>query len=183
MSGVQGFLERLVAALTKADVAYMVAGSYASTFHGTPRTTQDIDLVIDPNGHTLATLLAEFPEDRYYVSIDAANEALRRRGQFNVIDFDSGWKSDLIIRKQRPFSEVEFARRRRGTLVGTEVFIASAEDTVLSKLEWARSGASERQIRDVQGVLSVQGDNLDLDYIEHWVAALGVQEQWQAALG
>jgi len=74
---------------------------------------------------------------QYYVSPEAVEEAWRRRGQFNVVDLASGWKTDLILCKDRPFSRSEFERRERGIVFGTEVFVAAAEDTILAKLEWA----------------------------------------------
>lgn len=87
----------------------MVAGSLASTHHGEPRTTQDIDLVIDPTEGSLSAFLAGLDQNRFYIG--DAQGALARRDQFNIIDVASGWKVDLIIRKDRPFSHSEFARR------------------------------------------------------------------------
>ncbi len=75
----------------------------------------------------------------------------------NVIDFESGWKVDFIIRKDREFSVTEFGRRRMGELLGFQLFVASAEDVILAKLEWARMSDSERQIRDVAGILRTRG--------------------------
>ncbi len=181
MSDAAGFLERLVGLLEAAGVPYMVAGSFASTYHGVPRTTQDIDIVVEPTFGTLGRLLNLLPEDRYYVSEQAARDALRARGQFNVIDLESGWKVDLIIRKERPFSREEFGRRKTACVLGVDVMVASAEDTILAKLEWAKRSSSERQLRDVAGVLRVTGDALDRAYLLPWLDRLGLHEQWQAA--
>ncbi len=173
-------LSRLVSALDRAGVPHMVAGSFASTFHGVPRTTQDIDVVIDPSRPALDAFLAELPESEYYVDVDTARDALRQHTQFNVIDLATGWKVDFILRKQRPFSEEEFSRRAPAELAGARVFVATAEDTVLAKLEWSvLSGGSERQLRDVQGILQVRGAALDRRYIERWAQALGFGELWR----
>jgi hypothetical protein len=80
----------------------MVVGSFASSFHGVPRSSQDLDLVIDPDAASLQKFLATLPAHWSYADADAALEALRRRGQFNVIDMASAWKADLIVRKARP---------------------------------------------------------------------------------
>jgi hypothetical protein len=158
----------------------MVAGSFASTVHGAPRTTQDIDLVIEPSATSLAVFLAALPHSAYYVSDEAARDALARRGMFNVIDLATGWKADLIIRKARPFSIEEFGRRKPARMLGVDVFVASAEDTILTKLEWSQlSGGSERQLADARGVLQVAGNALDRDYVERWARALGVEELWR----
>jgi hypothetical protein len=174
-------LGRIITALDAQGIPHMLAGSFASAHHGVPRTTHDIDLVIDPTKPALDRFVRGLDPERFYVSVDAADEAWRRRGQFNVVDLDSGWKIDLIIRKERPFSHEEFRRRTPTTLLGTAVFVATAEDTVLAKLEWARLGESERQLRDVVGVLEMRGDQLDRHYVERWARELGVEELWVRA--
>ena len=124
----------------------------------------------------LTRLLERLPDDDYYVSAPAARAVVMRCSQFNVIDMESGWKADLIVRKHREFSTTEFGRRVRGTLLGVPVWLASAEDTVITKLEWSsKGGGSERQLRDVAGVLRLRGEELDHDYIERWCARLGLE--------
>jgi hypothetical protein len=172
-------LARIVRELDARTIPHMVAGSLASTYHGEPRATQDIDLVIDPSREALLRFASELDPERFYVSREAASEAWARRGLFNVVDLSSGWKIDLILRKDRPFSREEFARRMPATIFETAVFVASAEDTILSKLEWARSGESERQLRDVLGVVEVSGGSLDRGYVERWADALGVRDLWE----
>ena len=172
-------LGRVSRALDTAAVPYMVVGSFASTYHGRPRTTQDLDVVIDPTAASLAAFLSQLDEASYYVSQEAARDALERRGMFNVIDLATGWKVDLIVRKARAFSEEEFRRRRPARILDLDVLVATAEDTVLAKLEWAALGESERQLRDVQGVIDVRGDKLDVEYLERWALVLGVSESWQ----
>ncbi len=103
-----------------------------------PRATQDIDLVIAPNPGSLEALLKNFPEDQYYVNRDAAFDAYQRSSLFNVIDFASGWKIDFIVRKPRDFSRLEFDRRTPANVLGTTLFVASPEDVLISKLEWAK---------------------------------------------
>jgi hypothetical protein len=174
-------LARIVAELDARGIPHMVAGSFASAYHGEPRTTHDIDLVIDPSREALDGLVRELDPERFYVSAEAADEAWRRRGHFNVVDLESGWKIDLILRKDRPFSHSEFARRQAGTILGTRVFVATAEDTILAKLEWARLGESERQIRDVVGVIGMNREGLDRAYIERWARELGIEALWERA--
>lgn len=167
-------------ALQDARVPYMLTGSFASTLHGAPRTTQDIDIVIAPTSGSLDALLRHFPVDQYYVSHDAASQAMVHESMFNVIDLASGWKIDFIIRKSRPFSLEEFERRREADLWGSRLFVASPEDVILAKLEWAKLGESDRQLADVVGILRAQGDTLDLEYVQRWVEPLQIQDQWKA---
>ena len=125
--------------------------------------------------------LKQFPQDQYYVSADAALQAYGTEGLFNVVDFASGWKVDFIIRKPRAFSVREFERRQQSEWLGTTLYVASAEDIVISKLEWAKASESERQIADVVGILRTRSGQLDLEYIEHWVAALDLHGHWLKA--
>lgn len=182
MSGAGDFLARIIALLDKAEIPHMVAGSFASAHHGVPRTTQDIDLVIEAGGAKLKVFVASLPPADYYVSEDAAMDAVRRQGMFNVIDMATGWKVDLILRKRRPFSVQEFRRRTPTRLLGADVFIATPEDTILTKLEWAAMSGSERQLRDVAGVVEARRGELDIAYIEQWAAELGVLALWQKVL-
>jgi len=179
--GAEGAIRRVLEALAIAGVPYMLTGSFASAFHGAPRTTQDVDIVIAPTLGSLQKIVRQFPEEEYYVSRDAALQAYGAESLFNVIDLNSGWKIDFIIRKSRPFSLEEFERRREADMLGTRLYIASAEDVILSKLEWAKMSSSERQVNDVAGILRTQGDALDLEYVERWIAALGLENQWTQA--
>ena len=176
-------LARLVRWLEEAEIAYMLAGSFASAYHGQPRTTHDIDIVIDPTAEALERFLAAVTKGGLYVSPERARSALAERAAFNVIDASSGWKADLIVRRSRPFSAEEFARRQRTRVIGLDIVMATAEDTILSKLEWAARGGSERQLEDVKGIVAVQGDRLDRAYIRRWAATLGVADVWSRVGG
>ena len=90
-----------------------------------------------------------------------------------------GWKVDLILCKDRDFSRSDFERRRRVTVCDLEVWMATAEDTIVAKLERARAGESERQLRDVVGMLQLSGESLDHGYIRHWVVELGLDQLWK----
>jgi hypothetical protein len=159
----------------------MVTGSVASGLHGLPRTSQDVDLVIDPTPEQLDHLLSLLG-DAVYVSPEAARDALSRRSMFNVIDFESGWKADLIVRKGRPFSIEEFQRRQTNILHGRPIPVATAEDVILAKLEWNRLAPSERQVNDVAAIVRVQGARLDQEYLRKWASTLGVSEELEAVL-
>jgi hypothetical protein len=174
-------LRRIVRELDRAGIEHMLAGSFASTFHGDPRTTNDIDLVIECDRPSLERLVAQLDPESFYVSPDAADEAWRRRGQFNVVVLESGWKVDLIVRKDRAFSREEFSRRQPAEVAGKRIWVASAEDTVVAKLEWARAGESERQLRDVVGILEARAGELDLAYVERWVRELDLGVLWERA--
>lgn len=177
------FLDRIVGILEDQHVGYMVTDSLAAACHGAPRATQDVDVVIEVTESRVSTLASAFGAAGYYVSEEAAKRAVTSRGQFNVIDARTGWKADLIVRKDRPFSRSEFERRRPMTVTGRDLFMVSAEDLVIAKLEWARLGESDRQLRDVAGILDVQGDDLDREYMLRWIKALELDDLWSSLVG
>jgi hypothetical protein len=178
---VPGVFERITAALDQASIAYMLSGSFASAHYGAPRSTQDIDLVIEATPAQLRAFIDSLSSNGYYADLHAALEAHKRQSMFNVIDLTTGWKIDLIIRKSRAYSREEFGRRQRFSLNGVPLFVASAEDAIISKLEWARLAQSRRQIEDVAAVLRVRWDGLDHSYLEKWIAELGMEKEWSDA--
>ncbi len=168
-------LSVIVSALEQAEVPYMVTGSVASLLYGEPRATNDIDIVIDPSDAQLERLLTLI-SDSFLVSQRAVDDAFRRRSMFNAIDMNTGEKIDLIVRKSRDYSTTEFDRRRRDVVCGVPLSVVAPEDSILSKLEWAKAGESERQLRDAAGVLAAQGKALDWPYLEEWAGRLGLTE-------
>jgi hypothetical protein len=179
----ESVIHRFAILLDSAGISYMLTGSFASGFHGSPRATHDIDFVISPTLGMLARLIDNLPSDAYYVDRKTALEAYGNESLFNVIDMNSGWKIDFICRKSRPFSITEFERRTLREFAGIPVYIASAEDSILSKLEWAKLTQSERQLADAAGILRMQKTDINLNYIEHWVHQLDLTAQWNAAKG
>jgi len=179
MSGARETLGRIVAALEAAGARYMVVGSFASSLHGQPRTTQDIDLVVDASPSVLESLLKSLPQSEWYVDLDAAREALRLRSMFNIIDLQSGWKADVICLRVGAFAKTEFSRRIAAELLGVRVFVATAEDTLLAKLAWARESGSDRQIEDAVGIFEAVGEALDRAYLDHWARELKVEVLWR----
>lgn len=172
-------LAEVARALDDAQVPWMLAGSHASTFHGVPRATNDIDVVVDLPGKRIPDLAARLPSSRWYLDQAVALESILSQRPFNVIDEHTGVKIDFMPLKRRPFSRSEFDRRVRVQYGSASVWVATVEDTILAKLEWSKkSGGSERQLRDVAGLVEAWGDRLDRSYLESWLDELGVREAW-----
>jgi hypothetical protein len=173
-------LGAVVRALDLLAIPYMVTGSVASSYHGRPRATHDADIVIDPSLLQIVPLVEALTSGGFYVELERAQDAVRRRAQFNAIETQNACKMDFIVRKDRPFSRMELSRRERVDLASTSgVAIATPEDTILSKLEWAKKGGgSERQMDDASGIVELNPE-LDREYVERWAAELGVSELWR----
>src|SRR5262249_19387714 len=116
-------LQEIAAALGQAQVEFMLTGSFAAAFYGAPRSTQDIDLVVNGTPSQLRMFVESLPPKQYYADSEAAVAAHQRESMFNVIDLKTGWKIDMIVRKSRPFSQTEFDRRQAVNIQGTQLFV------------------------------------------------------------
>jgi hypothetical protein len=162
--------------LEQSGIPYMVTGSFASSMLGMPRSTRDLDVVVAPEQDQTEALIAAFDPENWYIDPILVREAVERKSMFNVIHLDSGWKVDVILRKDRPWSREEFSRRAPLLIGGVEIMFLRAEDSILSKLEWVRQGGSLRQIEDAGTVLDMQGDAIDFDYLDRWAKELGLTD-------
>lgn len=172
---------RIANALDAAQIPYMLVGSFASSYHGAPRSTADIDIVIDADPKQLRVLIESLRNQDYYAEIDDAIDAWRRRSMFNVLDTEVSWKIDFIFLKPTAFNREEFRRRKPVQFQGISLFVASAEDVILSKLEWGKMSESGRQMADVVSLLKKIWADLDHGYLDRWLSELGLVFQFNAA--
>lgn len=176
----------VVEALERLGVKYYVGGSIASAVYGVSRATMDVDLVADLADQHVAPLV-EALRATYYVDARMISDAIARKSCFNVIYLPTSFKVDVFVVKNRPYDRVVLQRIRPDTLdadrPSAQFFLPSAEDVLLAKLEWFRLGdeVSERQWRDVIGVMKVQQNALDRRYLEKWAAELGVADLLERA--
>lgn len=175
----RAFLAAVVQVLKEAEVPFMLTGSLAAAFYGMPRATQDVDVVIEADPSRVDRLVDGLLAAGFYVSRDAAHEAFRSSSQFNAIDGETGWKVDLIVRKDRPFSATEFARRTPAAFLGLDLSLTSLEDLILAKLEWSRLGDSALQRRDIAELLNAHWTTIEHAYLRQWIERLGLEEEWQ----
>ena len=159
--------------LNRSGVEYMLTGSMASNYWGIPRTTHDLDFVVQLPQEAVGRLIHEFDRD-FYLDEAAVRAALGPPYQFNAIDLRSALKVDFWVLKRDLFEEGIFERRLRTVLFGEPSWIATAEDVILHKLRWDTITPSERQLGDAAGIVAVQADRLDLVHLRRWAARLGV---------
>jgi hypothetical protein len=157
-------------------IPYYIGGAVASIIHGEERFTKDADIIIRILPVHIKKFVQAFETD-FVVSADAVQDALARRYAFNIIHVETAFKIDLYpITDEDEMEITAFARRQLVDIGAGEIWMATAEDVVLAKLRWFRKGGevSEKQWRDVLGVLKVQGNNLDFAYLGQMAARFGL---------
>ena len=160
--------------LAGAGIAYMVTGSVAVSLYAEPRMTRDVDVVVELQPADDARILDLFGVE-FSCDPDRIRDAIARRSMFNLIHTEAVVKDDLIVRKDTPYREEEFRRRRLADIERYGMWVVSAEDLILSKLDWARGSRSELQLRDVRNVVSAQ-PGLDWAYLERWAERLALSD-------
>lgn len=176
----------VIEALEDVGAPYCVGGSLASITHGMVRNTMDADLVADIQPDQISPFVHAL-EGEFYIDPLSIMDAIQRRSSFNLIHLGTMFKVDIFVPKPRPFDRMQLERRQRQVIVAEPertAWVATAEDTILAKLEWFRLGGeiSERQWRDVLGVLKTQGDRIEVDYLRTWAAELAVSDLLEQAL-
>ncbi len=173
--------EPVAEAFEKLGILYYIGGSVASSAYGIPRSTMDVDIVSDLKAQHVRTLVRML-ESSYYIDEYMIFDAIERRSSFNIIHLDTMLKIDIFITKNSSYDIETLRRRRKDTLdeehKSVEFYLASPEDIVLNKLLWFRlgGGVSERQWKDVAGVLKVQKNTLDIKYLQQWASELEVED-------
>ena len=177
---------KVVTTFERLGIPYLIGGSLASAVHGIVRATMDVDLVADIKPTQVSPLVTTL-ESEFYIDAEMILDAIQHTSSFNLIHLETMFKVDVFILKQRPF-DINQMQRRISQSVGDapedRAYFSTAEDIILAKLEWFRAGGetSERQWRDILGVLDLQGDRLDFDYLQKWAAMLGIQDLLQKAI-
>jgi hypothetical protein len=172
-------LQPVVEALEQLGVAYHIGGSVASSAHGTPRATNDVDVVADLHVEHVRPLCAALA-GRYYASPELLEDAVRRRSCANLVHFATGYKVDLFVQRDGEYDRQCLLRHvDRSLTSGSRTFrFATAEDILLRKLQWYRDGGeqSDRQWTDVLGLVRTRAGDLDRPYLAHWAPTLGVAD-------
>ena len=167
--------------IAKAGLPYMVTGATAAILYGQPRTTNDLDVVIELKAADLPRLRAAFPESDYYLPPDEVIEVELRRTQrahLNALHHDSGFKADLYPMGSDALHQWAFPRRRPVAHRGQQISFAPPEYVILRKLEYFREGGSTKHVTDIRAMLDVSGDTLDRSALDEWIARLGLQPEW-----
>ena len=163
--------------LAELGIAYALGGSMASSLIGEPRSTVDVDIAIRLQ-HDSGPALLERASADFYVPMESARAAIEAHSSFNLIDTEHGLKVDLFVLGEGLLDRNQIERRIGVTIPGLadRIWVTSPEDQVLRKLDWLRSTGyeSDRQWRDVLGIIRIQGDAMDSGYLEATARALNL---------
>lgn len=167
--------------LEHANIPYMLTGSFAANFYAVPRMTRDIDIVVEIDEPSDASILMRLFQNEFYIDKTSIIEAMKTHGMFNIIHNGTVVKIDFIIRKDTPYRLTEFQRKNRVLFDGTPLWIVAPEDLIISKLFWTKDSLSEMQIRDIRNLLeSVK--NLNTAYMNEWVRTLHLDQLFERVL-
>ena len=176
-------LRRVVDALERLDLPYLITGSIATILYGEPRFTNDIDIVVQLPPNRIDDLAEAFPSDQFYLDSERIQQAIASKGQFNIIHPASGLKIDIIIPAMDEFDQSRFARAVRVHPADDyEATFASAEDVIIKKMQFFAEGGSEKHLRDIASVLRISAADIDRDYVANWSDRLGLREIWDLIL-
>lgn len=157
--------------LDEHKIKYMVSGSIAMNIYTIPRLTRNIDIVIELSEHKVDEFIKLFPNS--YYEINTIKDEIKRKGIFNIIDHETGFKIDFIIRKETDYFYEAFQRRRRIKEFDTELWVIDINDLIIAKIIWIQDYQSERQILDINNLLL--NPETDINYIKHWCKKLGLK--------
>ncbi len=172
-------LEPLIQAFDESGVLYYISGSIASSALGKARATMDVDMVSNLQPFQIKAL-SEKLNKIYYLDEEMILDAVKTKSSFNLIHLESMLKIDIFVLNDSPYQQAAFERKIKDKLENEpdsiNVFLCSSEDIILNKLVWFKDGGeiSERQWLDVIGVIKVQANNLNKDYLKKWAEHLGI---------
>jgi hypothetical protein len=162
-------LKKVALLLEQKHIEYMLSGSIALNNYSIPRMTLDIDIIVELNESNLNDFFFMFNEG-YYINKETVKTEIKRKGMFNVIDFETGFKIDFILRKNTEFRIHEFSRKKRVKIADFGVWIVSVEDLIISKIEWIQILQSDKQITDIKNLL--HNSKIDVNYVNDWCRKL-----------
>lgn len=168
----------VVKKLNQSKISYMLTGALAVNYYGEPRTTHDIDLVVQIAENDIPVLIMLFEED-FFIDDESIRIALKEDSMFNIIHKEIALKVDFWICGNDEFAREEFKHRIKVEALETEMWFPIAEDVIIMKLDWYKSSDIDKHFLDALGIYRIQKENLDTGYITQWVSRKSTIKIWQ----
>lgn len=168
---------KVVEILNKMDIPYFLTGAMAVVYYGEPRTTYDIDLVIVMKNSDVKPMIENF-EKEFFIDEISIETAIKEKSMFKAMHKETGFKVDFWILGDDDFSKKRFMRRVKVEILGTAMYLPSAKDAIISKLEWFKMSDIDKHYFDALGIYRIQKENLDMEYINNWCQKKSISEYW-----
>lgn len=165
-------IKSVIQKLEQAEIPYMITGGIALLLYTLPRSTQDIDIVLEITSEKIATFIDIFSKG-YYLNDEEIRAEIKRKGMFNLIDLSTFFRIDCIILAENIFERHKFSRKKRLNLEGIDMWVIDLDDLILSKLIWIQTFQSGKQMEDIQSLL--QNPNVNVEYIQEWTQKLNLK--------
>ena len=175
-------LRHVVSALEQTNIQYMLVGSYGSSYHGEPRLTYDIDVLVDMHIGQVSDFCERFPISQYYVSEAGLLDAIQHRFQTTIIHHNTGNKVDLIFPKNNEWGNSQLARRQRAEIANIITYVADPIDIIIAKMWYYSEGGSDKHLRDVASMLRINPDRVNVHEVKKWADQLGYTAIWETIL-
>lgn len=164
--------------LNRMEIPYFLTGALAVDYYGEPRTTHDIDLVIEISKKDINVMIKNFQND-FFISEESIKVAIQEKSMFNAVHKETGFKVDFWMLGDDAFSKEMFTRRIKTRVLGTEMSLPTAEDVVIAKLEWFKTSDIDKHYFDALGIYRIQGENLDIEYVTRWCSKKSIIKIWE----
>jgi hypothetical protein len=178
MSDFEVVLLRVVDVFGRSRTPYMLTGGLAVTYYGEPRTTHDIDVVILISPADITRIKGMLEPD-FFVDEESIKAALREGSMFNAVHEETGFKVDFWMLKLDEYDRARFSRRVQVSVLGVTMSLPTAEDVIVSKLDWFKQSDVDKHFSDARGIVAIQKGSLDTAYIARWCEAKGLLDLWQ----
>lgn len=171
MNPLRDALWKIVDVLEAEDIDYMIVGGFATSYHNRSRTTNDIDVVVQIHAHSVKNILEHFPE---WVSVTKEmTELFEQSGMFNITDWQTGIRFDIMAYKDSDYNWAAFQRRQKEIFLKREVYLCAVEDLIIGKLQWYNISRSEKQLGDLMYL--VESPNINWEYLNSWIERLNIK--------
>lgn len=171
----------LAGRLNMAQLRYMITGAAASIVYGEPRLTIDLDIVVEISVQDIDKIIEFFPIDEFYsppLEVLQAEAKRSQKGHFNIIHHKTGFKADIYLVGKDKLQRWAMERRKPIDLSGEIFWLAPIEYVILKKLEYYREGGSEKHLKDISGMVTISGDQIDFALLEYKIKEYGHEKEW-----
>lgn len=163
-------LERITKIFKKLDIQYMISGSMAMNFYSVSRATRDIDIVVHMQEKDITDFINNLKN--FYFNKETIIKETKNHGMYNIIDFETGFKIDIILLRNTEYFKEAFSNKLIKNELGFDIDVISLEDLIIAKLLWIQHLQSDRQKEDIKMLLN--NKNINFEYLKKWIKTLNI---------